>query len=97
MESNREEVVLFGIEDCNKTKHYRDFLTEKGVKFTFLDVHEDEAAADELRSLYTTGKLNFPTLLIKDKKLRNPYDDELSKWLKKKKLHNYQTKLNRDK
>jgi hypothetical protein len=54
---------------------------EKGIEFDFLDVHEDDAAADELRSLYTTGKLNFPTILVGTKKLRNPKFKDLDKWL----------------
>lgn len=74
-------IKLFGHKDCHKTQAYQRYLKEKGVQFVFLDVHEDDAAASELRSLYTTGKLNFPTILIGTKKLRNPKFDELDKWL----------------
>ncbi len=74
-------IKLFGHKDCHKTQTYQRYLKEKGVQFVFLDVHEDDAAASELRSLYTTGKLNFPTILIGTKKLRNPKFDELDKWL----------------
>jgi len=31
--------------------------------------------------LYTNGKLNFPTIVINSKKLRNPSDAELLKWI----------------
>jgi hypothetical protein len=39
-------------------------LKEKGIQFVFMNVHEDDAPADELRSLYSSGKLNFPTILV---------------------------------
>ncbi len=60
-------IKLFGHKDCHKTKIYQSYLKEKGIEFDFLDVHEDDAAADELRSLYTTGKLNFPTMMCAEK------------------------------
>ena len=74
-------IKLFGHKDCHKTKIYQSYLKEKGIEFDFLDVHEDDAAADELRSLYTTGKLNFPTILVGTKNLRNPKFKDLDKWL----------------
>lgn len=43
-------IKLFGHKDCHKTKIYQSYLKEKGIEFDFLDVHEDDAAADELRS-----------------------------------------------
>ena len=36
-----------------------------------------------MRGLYKSGKLNFPTITIGKKKLRNPNDEELDKWLNK--------------
>ncbi len=74
-------IKLFGHKDCHKTKIYQSYLKEKEVQFVFLDVHEDESAANELRSLYVNGKLNFPTILIGTKKLRNPKLKDLDKWL----------------
>lgn len=82
----REDVVLFGSKACHKTQHYQKLLSELGVPFSFLDVVENQEHANELKSLYVTHKLNFPTLLVKDKKLRNPFDSELVKWLEKKEL-----------
>ena len=77
-------IRLFGAERCHKTRFYADFLRQQELDFSFHDVEVDEAAAQELRSLYTTGKLNFPTILIDGKKLRNPSLTELEKWLQKK-------------
>ena len=56
-------VKLFGHKDCHKTMIYQSYLKEKGVPFVFLDVHENEAAADELRSLYPVSytHLTLPT------------------------------------
>ncbi len=74
-------IKLFGHKDCHKTKIYQSYLKDKGVQFVFLDVHEDAAAADELRSLYSNGKLNLPTILVRTKKLRNPKFKDLDRWL----------------
>jgi arsenate reductase-like glutaredoxin family protein len=77
------EIKLYGTERCHKTKYYQAFLKGKNLDYTFLDVEENEIFAQELRGLYQNRKLNFPTLIIGSKKLRNPSDKELMKWLKK--------------
>ena len=79
-------IILYGAQRCHKTRHYQDFLNQRRLNFTFKDVEKNETAAIELRSLYTTGKLNFPTLMVSGKKLRNPSDTDLDKWLIKKGL-----------
>ncbi len=81
--ANREDIRVYGAARCHKTQYYLNFLKERNLAFTFLDVEKNEAFANELRSLYQTGRLNFPTLMIKDKKLRNPRDEDLKKWLDK--------------
>ena len=48
-----------------------------------MDVEQNEDYAEELRDLYENKKLNFPTITIRKKKLRNPYKEELIKWLNK--------------
>lgn len=74
-------IKLFGSKDCRKTKFYEDYLNEKGVQFVFVDVLVDTKGAAELRELYVTKKLNFPTLLVGAKKLRNPRLKDVDKWL----------------
>ena len=83
-----DNVKLYGAARCHKTQHYMQYLQNRDVAFIFLDVEKNEDAAEELRNLYTTKRLNFPTLLIKGKKLRNPYDSDLEKWLIKKGIIN---------
>lgn len=76
-------IKLYGTERCHKTKCYQDFFKQENLKYTFLDVEENAAFADELRGLYANRKLNFPTITIRDKKLRNPLDKDLIKWIEK--------------
>ncbi|MBL4605665.1 MAG: glutaredoxin family protein [Flavobacteriaceae bacterium] len=76
-------IKLYGADSCHKTQHYLRLLKEYQLDFVFLDVEKDEGNANELRNLYTTGKLNFPTITIDSKKLRNPSDAELLKWIKR--------------
>jgi len=77
------KIKLFGAARCHKTQYYQKYFKERNLDFEFLDVEEDESNAEELRSLYTNRKLNFPTIVLDNKKLRNPSDEELSKWIQK--------------
>jgi arsenate reductase-like glutaredoxin family protein len=76
-------IKLFGTEDCHKTQYYKTLLETRNLDYVFLDVKHNKEAAEELRSLYETGKLNFPTILVNEKKLRNPTEEELIKWTEK--------------
>jgi len=77
------KIKLYGANRCHKTNYYIQYLKNFGVSFEFLDVEINEEHAKELRGLYENGKLNFPTITIGNKKLRNPNDKELEKWLNK--------------
>lgn len=74
-------ITLYGAQRCHKTQHYQQFFQTRNLAFTFLDVEQDPIAAEQLRSLYDSRKLNFPTITIGEKRLRNPNDQELEKWL----------------
>jgi len=76
-------IKLYGAARCHKTQYYKTFLEASNVSYTLLDVEKNETHAEELRSLYENRKLNFPTITIGTKKLRNPTDKELEKWLSK--------------
>ena len=77
-------ISVYGAARCHKTQYYLNFLKERNLTFTFLDLEQHGAYATELRNLYENRRLNFPTILIKDKKLRNPRDKDLEKWLSNK-------------
>lgn len=76
-------IKLYGAEACHKTHYYKLLLDQTAFPYQFLDVEKNEDYAEELRELYENRKLNFPTITIGKKKLRNPYKEELEKWLKK--------------
>jgi len=76
-------IKLFGAMNCHKTQYYKRFFDERALSFQFLDVKANEDYAAELRALYENRRLNFPTITIGEKKLRNPTDKELEKWLDK--------------
>ena len=79
-------IKLFGAERCHKTQYYKTFLETRNLNYAFLDVEKNKIFAEELRNLYENRKLNFPTITINDKKLRNPSDKDLQKWIDK--VHN---------
>ena len=76
-------IKLYGATGCHKTRYYQLLLEQTGLPYQFLDVEFNEDHAIALRNLYKNGKLNFPTITIGDKKLRNPYKEELHQWLNK--------------
>lgn len=76
-------IKLYGSEDCHKTQYYKQLLDQTNVVYQFLDVVKNQTYAIALRDLYESRKLNFPTITIGDKKLRNPSSEELFKWLDK--------------
>ena len=77
------EIKLYGASGCHKTHYYQILLDKTELPYQFLDVEQNEGHAVELRGLYENRKLNFPTITIGTKKLRNPYKEELEKWLNK--------------
>lgn len=78
----KNKIILFGSENCHKTLYYKAYLTKRNIEFTYKDVIQDNKAAFELRNLYETRRLNFPTLLMNGKKIRNPSDKSLEKHLR---------------
>lgn len=76
-------IKLYGTKDCHKTQYYKEILDEIGLPYKFLDVRLHAAYANELRNLYENHKLNFPTITIGKKKLRNPRKEKLLKWIHK--------------
>ncbi|RKE98435.1 glutaredoxin family protein [Ichthyenterobacterium magnum] len=77
------KIKLYGTERCHKTQHYKAFFETRHLDYIFLDVEENKDHAILLRGLYKNRKLNFPTITIGTKKLRNPSDLELNKWIEK--------------
>ncbi|MDT0558918.1 glutaredoxin domain-containing protein [Ichthyenterobacterium sp. W332] len=77
------KIKLYGADRCHKTQHYKTFLETRNLDYEFLDVERNSNAAAELRNLYKNRKLNFPTITITTKKLRNPSDKDLLKWIEK--------------
>ncbi|MEE9362680.1 MAG: N-acetyltransferase [Cellulophaga sp.] len=76
-------IKLYGAENCHKTNYYKLLLASKNFNYSFLDVESNIDYAEELQSLYENRKLNFPTITIGTKKLRNPTKEDLNKWLNK--------------
>ena len=77
------EIKLYGASGCHKTLYYQRLLKAMQLRHEFLDVKVNEYHAQELRDLYENKKLNYPTITIGTKKLRNPSKENLEKWTNK--------------
>ncbi|TGV04152.1 glutaredoxin family protein [Flavivirga rizhaonensis] len=75
----KKVIKLYGAARCHKTQYYKAFFETRNLNYVFLDVETNDAFTEELRGLYENRKLNFPTITIGKKKLRNPSDKELNK------------------
>ena len=81
--STHSEIKLYGAQRCHKTRFYQSFLEQKNLAYQYLDVEQNTDVAEELRGLYLNRKLHFPTLVVGDKSLRNPTEQDLNKWTHK--------------
>jgi len=79
----KTDIKLYGTERCHKTQYYKAFFEDNNLDYSCLDVEQNLEFAEELRNLYSNRKLNFPTITINNKKLRNPSEKELLMWLDK--------------
>lgn len=77
------DIILYGAARCHKTQYYQLFLDDMELPYEFLDVEQDKDHAEALQNLYENRQLNFPTITIGAKKLRNPSKQELVKWMDK--------------
>ena len=77
------DIKLYGASGCHKTHYYQLLLDKTELPYQFLDVEQNKDHAEALRGLYENRKLNFPTITIGKKKLRNPNKEDLDKWLNK--------------
>ncbi|MCB0383379.1 MAG: glutaredoxin family protein [Psychroserpens sp.] len=77
----KNKIRLYGAGRCHKTQLYKSFFEDRNLDYKFIDVEESSKFAEELRNLYSNRKLNFPTITINTKRLRNPSEKELLKWI----------------
>ena len=77
------DIKLYGTKRCHKAHHYIEFSNNRNLNFKFLDVEKNKEFDEELTQLYQNRKLNFPTIMVRNKRLRNPTDKELKKWIEK--------------
>ena len=76
-----QPVRVYGTKRCHKSRFYEDALAEREVDYCLRDVEADPDAAEELKLLFPNGALNFPTLLIQGKRVRNPSERDLDRAL----------------
>jgi glutaredoxin len=74
------ELRLFSREWCSWCIEAKDYLTERGYRFTEIDVGEDKAAFQEMRKL--SDQTYVPTLVAGDEVLANFDTDQLEKFLR---------------
>lgn len=79
----QSKIKLYGTERCHKTQYYKHYFENLNLECEFFDVESSKENAEALKNLYENRKLNFPTITIGNKKLRNPSEKDLNKWIEK--------------
>jgi len=73
------EIKLYSREWCSWCIDAKEYLTERGYKFTEVDVGQDRAAYQEMTEL--SDQTYVPTLVAGDEVLANFDTDQLEKFL----------------
>jgi glutaredoxin len=73
------DLKLYSREWCSWCIDAKDYLTERGYKFTEIDVGEDRQAFAEMKDL--SDQTYVPTFVAGDKVLANFDTDQLEKFL----------------
>ncbi len=74
------ELRLFSREWCSWCVDAKEYLTQRGYRFTEIDVGEDRAAYQEMKEL--SDQTYVPTLVAGDEVLANFDTDQLEKFLR---------------
>jgi glutaredoxin-like YruB-family protein len=74
-----QEIKLYSREWCSWCIDAKDYLTERGYKFTEIDVGDDRAAYEEMKEL--SDQTYVPTFVVGEKVLANFDTDQLEKFL----------------
>jgi len=74
------ELRLFSREWCSWCIDAKDYLTDRGYKFTEIDVGQDRSAFQEMREL--SDQTYVPTLIAGDEVLANFDTHQLEKFLR---------------
>jgi glutaredoxin len=74
------ELRLFSREWCSWCVDAKEYLSQRGYRFTEIDVGEDRAAYQEMKDL--SDQTYVPTLVAGDEVLANFDTDQLEKFLR---------------
>jgi mycoredoxin len=76
-----EKIRMYGTNWCPDCTRARQFLTQKGIHFEFIDIETDKKASDYVEEV-NGGNRSVPTIIFPDgSKLVEPSNAELQKKL----------------
>ena len=70
-------IVVYGASWCRHTLKTRRFLNREGIPYRYVDVEEDQGAAERVR-LWNRGYLSTPTLDIDGRIVTEPSEEDLA-------------------
>ncbi len=79
------ELKLYSREWCSWCMDAKDYLSERGYRFTEVDVGQDRQAYDEMKQL--SAQSYVPTFVAGDKVLANFDTDQLERFLREHEIY----------
>lgn len=76
-----EKVKVYGADWCGDTKRTQKFLDDLGVPYDYINVEQDERAANWVKE-QNDGKERKPTVKLGERVLSVPSDEELESALR---------------
>lgn len=76
-----DKVQIYGADWCGDTRHAREHLDSLGVAYDYVNVEQDEKAADWVKQ-HNDGKERKPTIKVGARVLSAPNDQELESALR---------------
>ena len=70
------KVEVYGTDWCGLTQTFRDDLSSASVPFEYRDIERDRDAEQQVTQM-NGGKRKFPMVVIGDRALKNPAQEEL--------------------
>jgi glutaredoxin len=74
------KVTVYGADWCGPTSRVREYLTQRGVDFDYVNVEQDPSASEWVKQ-QNDGKERKPTLEIGDRVLSEPTQSEVDEAL----------------
>jgi mycoredoxin len=74
---NSLKPTLYGTDWCPKTTGFKNYFQLMGIRYDYYNVEKDPQAEQAVKDM-NGGKIKFPMVVVGEKKLKNPFIQDLN-------------------